>query len=99
MYIDTARNARHIGKKFTTTGFENYHIVCSLYEEKWRHSLMLKKDLKALLPGVLEAIIKINWEAWVFVALSNYFFSLACFYELKCFWLTLHSLILKKKSI
>lgn len=45
-------------------------------------SLMLKPDLQALLPGVLEAVIKINWEARVFVACSNYFFSLACFYEL-----------------
>lgn len=37
MYTDTARNARHIGKKFTTTGFENYHTaVYSLYGEKWR---------------------------------------------------------------
>lgn len=61
MYTDTARNARHIGKKFTTTGFENYHIaVYSLYGEKLRHSLMLKTYLKALLPRVLEAIIKIN---------------------------------------
>lgn len=37
MYIDTTRNARHIGKKITTTGSENYHIaVYSLYGEKWR---------------------------------------------------------------
>lgn len=37
MYIDTARNARHIGKKITTTGSENYHMaVYSLCGEKWR---------------------------------------------------------------
>lgn len=60
MYIDTARNARHIGKKFTTTGFKNYHIaVYSLYGEKWRQ-FNVKTDLQALLPGVLEAVIKIN---------------------------------------
>lgn len=61
MYIDTARNARHVGKKFTTTGFENYHIaVYSLYGEQWRQFNDKKKDLQALLPGVLEAVIKIN---------------------------------------
>lgn len=38
MYIDTGRNAGHVRKKLTITGFENYHIaVYSLYGEKWRH--------------------------------------------------------------